>query len=201
MGYTHYWYRPTELDQNLFGKAVADCRAVCEALPIPLGDYAGEGTPVFSQEMVCFNGHIDSTSFARNGGLLWPADNAQGLATVGTDPETGKVWGGGPLVTKRCVDDDGDGSYESFVVERIFQELYDEQAPTKDGWFAFCKTNFRPYDLCVQCCLIAFEEHFGSTFQVHSDGSSQQWNEARDVCQHVLKYGLLFELDDWNGGT
>ena len=192
MGYTHYWYREVELDSERFALAVADCRKICERLNIPLGDWNGNGEPEFSADCVSFNGHVDSGSFARQGGLLWPTDKAESVAIAGDDVEAGG-WCGGPTVTARCVDDNGDGSYESFAVERVDSKPY---IPSDSGGlsFACCKTNYRPYDLCVQCCLIVFAEHFGRAFNVSSDGDDEAWNEARDACQVVLSYGLDFQL-------
>jgi hypothetical protein len=43
--------------------------------------------------------------------------------------------------------------------------------------------------------LVIFAEHFGHRdFLVTSDSTREQWNEARNVCQHVLGYGLQFKL-------
>ena len=194
MGYTHYWRRPAKLDPEKFAAFAADCRKVCEAVPIPLGDWEGKGEPEFSRDMVSFNGSVHSESFARDGGgLMWPTDDAENVATVGQTAKVGH-WFAGDLLSKRAVDENGDGSYESFVIERAF-EPYKGQEPDQDGrWFAFCKTNYRPYDLCVQFCLIALKEHFGGAVVIRSDGTDKQWNEARDGCQVYLGYGLLFEL-------
>lgn len=194
MGYTHYWYRPQVLDPQKFRAAVADCKKVCDALPIPLGNGLGEGEPEFSERRIWFNGHVNSGQFCRSGaGLAWPTDDAHGVAGAGDpDPETGS-WFAGGMVNSRCVGADGDGSYETFGV---LQEMADDEYAIKSerGWFACCKTNYRPYDLDVQCCLIVFAEHFGDQFKVSSDGDDEQWNEARSVCQHVLGYGLMFEM-------
>ena len=197
MGYTHYWYRPARLDAKKFKQAAQDCKRVCEALNIPLGNGSGKGEPEFSNQAVWFNGAVNSKalmSVQAVPGLLWPAHQADGLAEVGNpEPEQG-AWWGGPEVNARCLDENGDGSYETFNVDRVFEKMYPQQTARPEGWVAFCKTNFRPYDLDVQCCLIVFKEHFGEPFVVHSDGNDEQWNEARSVCQHVLGYGLLFEL-------
>jgi hypothetical protein len=202
MGYTHYWDREVELDAKQFALAVADCRKICERLNIPLGDWNGKGEPEFSQECVSFNGHVDSGSFARQGGLVWPAKRAESVAIAGDDVRVGG-WCAGPTVSARCVDENGDGSYETFVVGRVeghpfFPTLANDlplrAAAPSSLCFAFCKTNYRPYDLCVQCCLIVFAEHLGSAFNVSSDGDDAAWNEARDACQVVLGYGLDFEL-------
>lgn len=208
MGYTHYWKRPVELDVETFRAAVADCRKVCEALPIPLGDGDGKGVPMFADDAVIFNGHVDSASFSREGGgLCWPTDSAEGVAVAGTGTQAG-TWCGGPTVSSRCVDENGDGSYETFAVERkesdpyFAREIHNldgtvDKPEHPDKCFTFCKTNFRPYDLCVQCCLIVFKEHFGEAFIVTSDGTNEQWQEAGDACQHFLGYGLGFQPGEW----
>jgi hypothetical protein len=199
MGYTHYWARPRVLPRLAFTTAVDECRRLCAALAIPLGGAAGEGSPVFSDTAVCFNGHVDSgrlTSVQRAEGLLWPGRGAHGIAIVG---ETGAVvggWSAGPAVGARVLGPGGDGSYEAFRVERQLPPQ-SRANPAAGGWCGdFCKTNYRPYDLCVQGCLIVLSHHLtGKFFRVSSDGKSPEWNDARDACQQVLGYGL-----DWGEG-
>ena len=144
MGYSHYWQRRHVLPLPQFSEAVEDCRKLCQALAIPLGDAQGRDQPIFNRREICFNGHVDS------GGL-----------------------------------------YETFRIERIDPRPFQEG---QEDWSSdFCKTNYRPYDLAVQCCLIILHHHLSSElFRVSSDGNSAQWNDARDACQHVLGYGM-----DW----
>ena len=195
MGYSHYWYRPPSLDAAKFRAVVADCKRICDALPVPLGHMDGHGEPEFAADVVCFNGSVHSESFARSDAVIaWPTDGAAGLATVGADVDGG-TWHSGDLVTSRAVDTDGDGSYETFRVARN-EALQDwRKAEGASDVFRCCKTAFRPYDLNVQCALIAFKHHFGAAFSVRSDGESEQWQDARSVCQEILGYGVLFELD------
>lgn len=184
MGYTHYWCRLKELDAETFARASKDCRKVCVALGIPLGDGEGVGVPEFSQEVVSFNGAVDSGHFAaRCEGLLWPGSGAEGVARPFTEANAGK----------RSLGADGDGSYETFYISQSCGEHGYESSP--GVYSAFCKTNYRPYDLAVQCCLIVFKEHFGPSFCVHSDGDSGAWKEPSDACQVFLGYGLDFALD------
>ena len=195
MGYTHYWYRPAEMNPDKFAAAVADCRKVCEAVPIPLGDWQGEGDPEFSQERVSFNGSVHSESFSRDGaGLCWPAHKAENVAAIGQAAKSG-TWWAGDVLKSRAVDEKGDGSYETFSINRNHEPQSWEEADNRNLYFGCCKTNYRPYDLCVQFCLIVFKEHFGEQFHVSSDGEDEDWNEARDGCQVFLGYGLLFALD------
>ena len=196
MGYTHYWRRPQELDASKFKLAIDDCRKVCNALPVPLGDCEGKGQPEFTDNLLSFNGSMNSLSLCKAAiSIPWPTDDAEGIATIADVEPIAGNWFAGNLLKSRCCDEDGDGSFESFVLERLFA-AEDWDKPDENGqFFACCKTAFRPYDLDVQCCLIVFKEYFGESIMVTSDGTDKQWNEARDVCQHILRYGLLFVLD------
>lgn len=198
MGYSHYWYRPKTLDGKTFEAAMNDCKRVCGALAVPLAGWDGNGEPQFTTEAVRFNGAINSRGFAQVvEGLVWPTHKADGVAHIGAPYPEVSSWFAGPKAESRCLGEDGDGSYETFAIERVHDTsgYVNDDANTK-GYFACCKTNFRPYDLNVQCCLIVFAEHFGAEFTVSSDGDEEQWNEARSVCQHVLGYGLMFVMDE-----
>jgi hypothetical protein len=190
MGYTHYWYRAHgQTDPAKWSAFVADCRKVCDALLIPLGDGSGEGSPVFGPELVAFNGHVASglmmPQAARVDGLKWPVARAEGVAGWSTDSAEAGSWFAGPMVSTRTLPDNGDGSYESFIVSRQAERCFD-----------CCKTNFHPYDLAVQCCLVALKEHFRDAVAITSDGDADAWREAGDACQHVLGYGLAFVPDE-----
>src|SRR3990167_5003228 len=65
MGYTHYWYRPARLDAKKFKQAAQDCKRVCEALNIQLGNGSGKGEPEFSNQAVWFNGAVNSKALMR----------------------------------------------------------------------------------------------------------------------------------------
>ena len=163
MGYTHYWERPSVLPRPQFVAAVDDCRRLCAAMDIPLGDAQGKATPAFSVEEICFNGHVDSSRLTSgHGRVLGPITN---------------------------------GSYEAFRVERVCRPRHSQQPP--QGWsMAFCKTHHLPYDLCVQACLIVLSHHLGlEQFRVTSDGTSRNWNDARNAAQQILGYGI-----DWGEG-
>jgi hypothetical protein len=197
MGYTQYWARPQVLPRPQFVAAVEDCRRLCAALNIPLGDGNGQGQPIFSSSMICFNGHVNSKKFCssqQTEGLVWPRSVTCGVAVIGeSDAVAGGFFSG---VTARILGPDGDGSYETFLFTQVHR-LRHPMEETKDGWCqGFCKTCYRPYDLCVQSCLMVLSHHFGKpSFRVDSDGTSEQWNEARHACQQVLGYG-----SDWGEG-
>ena len=58
----------------------------------------------------------------------------------------------------------------------------------------YCKTEYMPYDLCVQTALIILKHHLGEMVTVASDASDEDWKKAKDVCQENLGYGSDFEL-------
>ena len=199
MGYTHYWERPETLPRPQFAKTVKDCRRLCDVLNIPLGDENGENQPTFTAKEICFNGHRDSgrlSSMQSTEGLVWPQKNAHGVAVVGEADAVTGGWYAGPAASARMLGPSGDGSYEPFHVQRVHHSRR-PQEQTTPGWsFCFCKTNYRPYDLCVQGCLIILSHRMGNEFfRVSSDGNSGDWNDARDACQHILGYGI-----DWGEG-
>jgi hypothetical protein len=76
-------------------------------------------------------------------------------------------------------------------VEDDSHETFWVQPGAKD--FDFCKTARKPYDLCVTACLIALKRHSPSSV-VSSDGGSEDWQAARDLCEKVLGYGADFSL-------
>jgi hypothetical protein len=189
MGYTHYWYRGVSANDPVkFAAFAADCERICKALAIPLGDGSGENEPVFRHDLVAFNGHVNSGEMmpqsARVDGLKWPVAKAEGVADWQASDTQAGSWFAGPQVNTRTLPESGDGSYESFIVE-----------PVPSRCFDCCKTNYHPYDLAVQCCLVALKEHYGNAVAIRSDGEPDAWKEPADICQHVLGYGLLFELD------
>jgi hypothetical protein len=138
--------------------------------------------------MIAFNGHVQSGSMmpqqARVDGLKWPTAKAEGVADWKTETAEAGQWFAGPKVSTRTIPENGDGSYESFIIDHEPSRCFD-----------CCKTNYHPYDLAVQCCLIVLKEHFGTLVAIKSDGEPDEWKEAADVCQHVLGYGILFEVD------
>ena len=80
--------------------------------------------------------------------------------------------------------------YETFAVDQI--------TTSRDGEpmvFDFCKTDHRPYDICVQAALIVLKRHLGAAIIVSSDGGDADWEAAREKCQAHLGYGGEFRLE------
>jgi hypothetical protein len=180
----------------MFQAAVGDCRRLCDALHIPLGGADDRGQPTFKGDLIRFNGHVDSgnrISVQAADGLVWPVEGAHGIAAAGKVDAVAGGWYAGPAASARVLGPDGDGSYEAFSIERIFEPRYYRDQETQDWCSGFCKTNCRPYDLCVQGCLIVLSHHLGSDqFRVSSDGYSHEWNDARQACQYILGYGIAW---------
>ena len=62
--------------------------------------------------------------------------------------------------------------------------------------FSYCKTEKLPYDICVQLVLIIMKQHFGDEIAISSDGSEDDWKQAKELCQKILKYGIEFKLEE-----
>jgi hypothetical protein len=57
VGYTHYWYRPRELDAASFAEASRDCAMLADAVrdSIALRDASGEGQPRFEESVIAYD--------------------------------------------------------------------------------------------------------------------------------------------------
>jgi hypothetical protein len=56
MGITHYWTRPTELLEDGFYRATADCARLIPTLGLTLAGFDGSGEAVFDKDRIVFNG-------------------------------------------------------------------------------------------------------------------------------------------------
>lgn len=56
MGWTHYWERPTELQEQAFSRAVLDLQTLAGVCPNGVSGFDGTGEPVFEADHVVFNG-------------------------------------------------------------------------------------------------------------------------------------------------
>ena len=83
----------------------------------------------------------------------------------------------------------GEEAHETFYLQRV-------SIPRKDKTkvFSFCKTAKKEYDIAVCCALLIAKKHFGTEINVSSDGSDEEWQQAKDLCQDILKYGKLFDI-------
>lgn len=93
----------------------------------------------------------------------------------------------------------GEESHETFTMNRT-NPL--EKSYTGDiEYFDFCKTARKEYDIAVCCALIIAKKYFGNRIKVSSDGE-EEWEESKELCQKVLKYGKTFNMsyENKNGG-
>jgi len=178
VGYTHYWYRKNQtFNPSTYAKFSADCEKVCRASEIGLAGWDGTREPVFSETEVTFNGRQDCNHKKQDLGITWPG-------------RAGQKWPFGEMIEQRMCG--GNCSHETF---RVDLDLGSDGYKSSDGqYFTFCKTAFKPYDICVTACLIVLEHYFKDHVRVSSDGESAEWDDARRLCQQVLGYGEEFTL-------
>lgn len=163
---------------------------------VQLADSNGEGELVITNEEIRFNGkskcgHRKDEEVT----IPWPATPKSGDIANNwkEDPKAGH-WFAGVLLEKRTCD--GDCSYESVNFRRNTSKEEFKQANERGLLFGCCKTAFRPYDLAVQCLLVIARYHLGKDIEVSSDGEKENWAEAVTLCQEMLGYGLMFELEE-----
>jgi hypothetical protein len=178
MGYTHYYYRPEELDEDRFAKMVDDLKELVATMParslssggyykdepLLLGDAGGEkALPLFDEDLVSFNGYSEGEK---------------------------------------------DMSHETYYLSRVKSLNEWEQDREKDLnekgeqlYFDCTKTARKPYDLMVQAALIVLKKHFGGEVRVDSDGDAEDWEHAMQFVELALGYESSFEYDEKKGIT
>lgn len=195
------------MDKTKFKAFADDCKKIvdyCEKeLGIDLANGNGTGRPDITDKKVWFNGseeqRIGVWTTDEQISIPWPSDTA-GITDPVADPiatKTSGTWFAGNLVSQRVAPIDeatgkGSGSYETFAIDVI--EKQSEWNKGEKLIFNFTKTAYRPYDLTVTACLIAFKHHFGDVVKVSSDGEEKDWMDGRVLCNNVLGYGLEMEI-------
>ena len=165
MGYTHYWFRPKELEADKFS--------------------------LFSQRVLFILSHLPETTataggYFKNHPLKVVGESEDESAKL--TPEIVFFNGGGQTPDTR-----EDLSHEGFEIERVFKPE-DWQVPKWAGRYCtFCKTARKPYDLAVGLALIAFREVFGEAVIVSSDGQESDWVEAFTLYNQLFGTQLKFE--------
>lgn len=209
MGYTHYWRRPPILDETKFKSFTKDCHSIVDycqnELGIAIGDGSGNGEPEITETSVWFNGSEEQPAgvWTTNEpiSIPWPSSNAS-LVGENFDPSADKTegtWFAGSLVSQRVapinnLSGKGSGSYETFAIDQ--QEEQNEWQKDEPLIFNCTKTAYRPYDLTVTACLIAFKQHFGDTVVVSTDGEEKDWLDGRILCNNVLGYGMDLKITE-----
>lgn len=198
MGYTHYYQTKPKLNQLDFFKTGRDFKKMIPImghLGIKLADGIGENFPIVTPQEICFNGMAKCGHQEMNIGLAWPSETAKGVNESYTRKELievskGTWFAGRTLETRVC---GGSCDYETFSLERI--QTPSEHSRNKEYVFNCTKTNYKPYDLAVNVCLVIAKHYLKDDIHVTSDGTDDNWIEAKELCQHFLGYGKDFTLD------
>lgn len=104
-----------------------------------------------------------------------------------------------PVISNQQVNFNGSsksqGSCEPFKFDRELQ--FDNVRPRKinDTILQFTKTEGFPYDLAVMAFLVIAKYYLDGHIIIQSDGASEDWTGARELCQRILEYGDDFKLD------
>jgi hypothetical protein len=80
----------------------------------------------------------------------------------------------------------GEEAHETFMM------LREEDS---DGYFRFCKTAYKPYDMAVCLALIMAKKRFGKDIEVSSDGGEEDWKNSFDAALRVFKVSARFDND------
>lgn len=105
-----------------------------------------------------------------------------------------------PVVTDTEVvfNERSEASYERFDIKLVYsrRDLHPDRPMKWDS----CKTDRRPYDLAVMCCLIIFKHHFRDDFLVQSNGEIKDWEPAISLVSWHLGYTEKWGfMEDKNG--
>lgn len=183
MAYTHYWHRPKTISHTLFTRIRRDIETVAAALVddygFQLAGLGGEGQPIFCPNAVAFNS----------------------VRRCGHQP-------GGEVIDFFGRSCSGNCSHEDFLLERVYRPwegqkptgrviTFDTSAKLRPTLYVdFTKTDHKPYDLLVQCSLLVLKHHLGNKAIVRSDGTDDEWADAKIICTSRLGYGDEYVLDD-----
>jgi hypothetical protein len=207
MPYCHYWMRSPILPQSSFIQCSKDIQLLIREFlkhDVLVCGLSGAGSPLITSRVIAFNGQRACQHPKRDLGVPFPANNAFGISLmsgildggiIGTqfsDVE-GDYFAGKLLKTRTC---DGKCSDDDFYFP-LKRNLLHEKEPAQNGMvFDFCRTSYKPYDLLVQCSLIVASRYFKDELIIQSDGSSDDWQEARELTKKLLGYGLTFRLSE-----
>jgi hypothetical protein len=171
MGYSHYVWRPPELDRERWDEWVGDVRQIVANLPerVPTTWYPLDGGQITVQAPLIVAGPL-----------------GEGRPEL-SDETVGFNGGGWAEVRGRPVDLGG----ETFRLDRQFEpEAWDE--PDERGWyFESCKTRQQPYDLAVTASLVRLAHRFPEGVEIGSDGEPEDWQPALDLCREVFGHAEL----------
>lgn len=210
MGYCHRWARPTTITKTEFEAFARDVQAICKGAEEKGIDLAGPDgraatEPEITGEIVALNGSDNQRrgkwTTSEPLGLVWPIPDA-GIEDPDSDPAadvTEGVWAGGESIKAPVApiasDGKAHGEYESFIIQRETppSSVGVSRRTPADVRASFCKTNFRPYDIVVAACLIAFRQHVTGAV-IGTDGGAAQWINSQILCWNRCGYGFDVEF-------
>ncbi len=178
MGYTHYWRQFRPFTDAEWQKLTAEAKRICAKAQ--RGLYSGSetlascATDTREEKMgfrVGFNEPYAWRTFAHPEAAI-PMQN-QPITLVGPMGEAGTE----PQFTRELIALNGvepDEDYESFALQRAPQPHKDDtKADIAKGLFAFCKTEYRPYDAVVVSILAAAQVIAPDAIKASSDGGPE----------------------------
>jgi len=128
-------------------------------------------------------------------GYAWPGPESKGVAlgapvVIGTKGSIGAI-----LESRSCGGScAGRLPMGQFSIDRVFiKREWDEL--DEHGYFQFCETDFKPYDLAVMAALIRLKERHGNAILLSSDGSEELWEEGKKLCRELFGHGSRFVLE------
>lgn len=210
MGYTHYWYTPTELPKKEWKLFAADCKkifAAAAAMDLILANGSGDPDthPQITPEFISFNGSEKQPTgiwtTTEDITIPWPSELA-GIIGENPDPISEKregTWFAGDLLTQRTAPirnetGYGSGSYETCSFNRRGEIQDWQKEDGKNLRFDCCKTGYRPYDIIVTACLIALKFRLKDSVKVSTDGEEKDWMDGRILCFNELGYGMELNI-------
>ena len=185
MGYSHYLWRPPELDLERWREWVHDVRQIIANLPSDVSktSYPLDGPPVTVRAPLMVMGPIGDVGrpeladrrVAFNGGG-WVDVQGQPQRLCGASFWVDRVYA--PPV------------FADLLPNDPFADL--EPRPDDRGWYCESyKTNRRPYDLAVTASLIRLAHRFPEGVQVSSDGGPDEWQTGLDLCRDLFGHAEL----------
>jgi hypothetical protein len=168
VGYTHYWYRPQELDAEPFADWANDIQTLIEKTP----------TLVREPDYQMFGFYPTERTRLKPLGIYGPLGEG--------DPQIGPervAFNGGP----RELDLD----HETFHVNRVFDDRGFGSDDERGWFFDFCKTNHKPYDRVVCAALIRLAFHFPEAVRIESDGVASEWEPGLELCREVFGVAVM----------
>ena len=195
MGYTHQWRRQADIGRAAFSSALEDVKLIlakASEMGLRLAGPTGHGKPEITQQTIAFNGSAECGHRHRDLGKPWPSPEAEGVEAHEPYAPDDTPWYSGPyLKTRVC---GGSCAGGAFVFDRRFI-IRDWDRPENDQYFAYCETDFKPYDLIVTAILIRLKEHLGDEIVIWSDGLEAGFEDAKRLCRQLFGWSTKFALE------